>query len=214
MNALLVEYPGYGVYKGQSSSKEICKDAETVFDFLVSEFSISPKNILLFGRSIGSGPATHLASCRNVGGLILMSPYTSLKAVVGDYAGKIAKMLISQRFENIEKISLVKCPILMIHGLLDKLISYRHSVELKSKVSENTYCELFLSLSMTHNDFDVENDLSRPLSNFLTRSKIIVRNGEKEKLKIPSECSQPSKVLFKRGNGLINRLCGKFRETR
>lgn len=67
VHILCVEYPGYGQYKGSPTSAQIIKDAETVFDFLIQEIGYEPKNILVFGRSIGSGPATHLASTKNTG---------------------------------------------------------------------------------------------------------------------------------------------------
>jgi hypothetical protein len=34
INVLAVEYPGYGIYKGQPSSSQIIKDALTVYDYL------------------------------------------------------------------------------------------------------------------------------------------------------------------------------------
>lgn len=40
---------------------------------------------MIFGRSIGSGPATYLASQHKPGCLVLMSPFTSLKDAVKDY---------------------------------------------------------------------------------------------------------------------------------
>lgn len=211
MNALLVEYPGYGLYKGSPSSAEICRDSEQIFDYLVSDFSISPTNIILFGRSMGSGPAIHLAASRNAGGLILMSPYTSLKSVVKDYAGNFAKMLISERFDNLQRVPLVKCPVFLIHGLLDKLISYRHSVEIKAKVKENVYCELFLSLSMTHNEFDVENDIVRPVNNFFYRADIFVKT---QKLRVPEECREPYAGKFRKKNGVLARIFMKIKEKR
>ena len=213
-NALLVEYPGYGIYNGLPSSEEITKDAETVFDYLVSEFHLESKNIILMGRSIGTGAATHLASCRNVGGLILVSGYTSLKAAVKDYAGKIAKMFVGERFDNAEKIQKVSCPTLLIHGILDKLIPYRQSVELRSKIKENVYSEIFLSLSMTHNDFDVEGDLANPISNFFRRAKIMVRNGKEEFMKIPEETNVAPLTRFKKGKSFLNSFYCKIKVTK
>ena len=214
MNALLVEYPGYGIYKGTTNSEEILKDAEIVFDYLVGEFGINPKNIILIGRSIGTGAATHLASCRNAGGLILISGCTSVKAAVKDYAGRLAKFFISERFENIEKIKNVNCPILLIHGLLDKLIPYKQSVELRSKVKESVYCELFLSLSMTHNEFDIESDLCKPMLNFLKRGKIIVKNGKEDLLKIPKEVNVAPLIKFKKGKTFLSSFYTKIKITK
>ena len=147
----MIEYPGYGLYKGKCSSDQILKDSETVLDYLLFEVKINPHNIILLGRSVGTGPATHLASKYEVGGLVLVAGYTSLKKLVGDHFGKVAKWMIAERFENINKMENVKCPTLFIHGEADELISYSHSVELRNRMKEGVYTELYLSKIMTHN---------------------------------------------------------------
>lgn len=209
-----MEYPGYGIYRGTPTSEDILRDAETVFDYLVYEFSIKPKDIILIGRSIGTGAATHLASCRNVGSLILVSGCTSVKAAVKDYAGRIARLFFEERFDNLEKIKKVTCPVLIIHGLLDKLIPFRQSIELKSKIQENVYSEIFLSLGMTHNDFDVENDIIAPINNFLKRANIFVKNGKEEMLKIPQEVKIAPSKRYKKGFSFLNVVYNKIKFTK
>ena len=130
MNVLAIEYPGYGLYKGTPNDATIMKDSEAVYEFFVRKLKVKPRNIIIFGRSIGSGPATYLASKREVGALILMSAFTSIRDVVKDFAGKWAQYLIKQRFNNLEAIRNVSCPIFLIHGQRDKLIPYSHSKEL------------------------------------------------------------------------------------
>lgn len=56
------------------------------------------------GRSIGTGPATWLAANQNVGALILISAFTSLRAVVKHVAGSLAQHLIKERFVNLDNI--------------------------------------------------------------------------------------------------------------
>lgn len=58
------------------------------------------KNIVVFGRSIGSGPAVFISSLYQLGGLILLSPFLSLCEAVGDIYGGIASKLLKQRFDN------------------------------------------------------------------------------------------------------------------
>jgi hypothetical protein len=66
---------------------------------------------------MGSGPACQLASEFNqVAALILISPYTSLKEATRTLLGKLASMLVRERFENIKVIEKVLCPTLIIHG--------------------------------------------------------------------------------------------------
>lgn len=63
VHVMAVEYPGYGVYRNVSpDANRLMDDAETVFQFLTENVGINESDIILFGRSIGSGPACFLAS--------------------------------------------------------------------------------------------------------------------------------------------------------
>ena len=74
-----MEYPGYGLYKDSSPNADlILNDAEYVYNYLNKRLGYDEKNIIIFGRSIGSGPSTYLASKYKPGCLVLMSPFTSL----------------------------------------------------------------------------------------------------------------------------------------
>lgn len=61
-HVISVEYPGYGLYKGISSAKQIIEDADNLMEFLTIYMKIQPSNIIALGRSIGSGPATWIAN--------------------------------------------------------------------------------------------------------------------------------------------------------
>lgn len=63
IHILAVEYPGYGIYwTKEPSEKQIFDDALWVYDFITTEYGFGEKDIIIFGRSIGSGPATWVAS--------------------------------------------------------------------------------------------------------------------------------------------------------
>lgn len=74
----------------------------TVYEYLTEDFGIDEKNIIVFGRSIGSGPATYLASVKNPGMLVLMSPFTSIIDVAGSLIGKWVKFMVSDVFRNVD----------------------------------------------------------------------------------------------------------------
>jgi hypothetical protein len=57
-------------------------------------------NILVFGRSLGSGPASFLAAKKNPGMLVLMSPFTSIKDVAGSLVGRWSKFAVKDVFRN------------------------------------------------------------------------------------------------------------------
>ena len=130
---IAVEYPGYGVYTTHKSSSQLIKeDAIAVYDYLVKKVGYEEKNIVVLGRSIGSGPASYIASIRQPGALIMMSSFCSLKSVVKDHVGSLHNIL-KERFDNLETIKKVTCPSFFIHGLQDKLISFQHSQKLHGK---------------------------------------------------------------------------------
>lgn len=183
-----VEYPGYGVYSGKPSSETILNDAECVYSFLLS-VGVKPENIIIFGRSIGSGPATYLARSRKICSLMLMSPYTSIKAAARSLAGKIGG-LIKERFDNLKNMPHITCPTFFVHGILDKVIPYSHSQLLHESCKGPS--SLFLPPLMTHNNFDYCDDLILPIATFLSQSGITVTpNDDSGQILIPWGFFQP-----------------------
>lgn len=57
-----MEYPGYGIYPGKPTAEGILEDALSVWEYLTKNMCIDAKDIILFGRSLGTGPATELAA--------------------------------------------------------------------------------------------------------------------------------------------------------
>jgi pimeloyl-ACP methyl ester carboxylesterase len=72
-------YRGYRPSKGSASAEALIADAPRVFDYAVER--VRPKRTIAVGFSIGSGIAASLATSRKVDGLILVTPFDSLKAV-------------------------------------------------------------------------------------------------------------------------------------
>ena len=97
VNFLIIEYPGYSVYLHDKDAEIIQEDALCVFDFLKDELNFDPSNIFVFGRSIGSGPATYVSAKRNPGAMILMSPFTSLQEAADGLVGFL-KYFVKERF--------------------------------------------------------------------------------------------------------------------
>lgn len=102
IHLLAVEYQGYGIYPGHPTAKNILEDANTVYDYIVHTCGWKQKDIMLFGRSLGTGPATELAANKEPGALLLMSAYTSIRGVVKNISGKFTQYLIAERFKSID----------------------------------------------------------------------------------------------------------------
>mmetsp|Transcript_3176 Transcript_3176/g.9655 ORF Transcript_3176/g.9655 Transcript_3176/m.9655 type:complete len:428 (-) Transcript_3176:66-1349(-) len=131
VNVLAVEYPGYGLLSGMTPSEDgVYEVALTAFRFLVDEINVRYSQIILFGRSLGSGPAVFLAAQYPVGGLILVSAFSSIRAAVQSIVGRLVAWTFSERFPNSKIIANVSCSTLFIHGESDGLIPAEHSLRL------------------------------------------------------------------------------------
>lgn len=155
--------------------KEPCEhrmkqDADIVYNYLTTHTGLRGLDIILFGRSMGSGPATYLASKRKTFALLLMSPYTSIKDVSKSLLGKLSFLLtplVIERFRNIDSIKEAKCPLFLLHGALDTLIPPSHSQELLRTCPTVSYFQL--AKLMDHNEFDFNGDLVQPFKDFIKR---------------------------------------------
>lgn len=166
INIIIVEYPGYSIYECKKSESIVLQDALYIFDYMTNKLEINSQNIFIFGRSIGSGPCCYLSSQRQFGGMILMSPFTSIKDVAKSLVGFIS-FVVMNRFNNIEYIKKASCPILFIHGQQDSLIPVSHTLQLKNECK--CPIDVVLPEEMDHNKFDYELDLLQPMKEFLKR---------------------------------------------
>lgn len=191
VHVLAVEYPNYGVYPGQTSAERIIEDAERVFEYLTVECQLSPRDIIVFGRSIGSGPATWLASHFTPCALILMSAYTSIRAVVKHLVGPVAQYFLAERFNNLSLMPGVTCPTFLLHGQVDTLIPYTHSQALLEVCSGLS--SLVMPPDMDHNSFDYYEDLTRPLARFWRHCGIstAVKEGQLSYLPFEESAFEP-----------------------
>lgn len=120
---------------------------------------------MVFGRSLGSGPATYLSSHRKVGLLILFSAYRSIQEVAMDHAWIFGR-LIKQCFINEEYIKKVRAPTFFVHGKMDEIIKIEHSVCLFS-ICPSRKKKLVTPDNMTHNKFSTHRDFLEPLLDFV-----------------------------------------------
>ena len=101
-----------------------CIDA--AYAYLTRDCGIDPKQIIAYGRSIGSGPTVDLCARHHVGGMILQSPIASAGLVVmPSFAARALSTF--DLFRNYEKISSVTCRSLLMHGRDDQMVPFAHS---------------------------------------------------------------------------------------
>ena len=134
-DVLMVDYRGFGKSTGRRTQKAIKRDMQVVYNKIKE--NASEKYIILYGRSLGSGFATKLASMNNPRMLILDAPYYSLSKVAKRYIPFMPlSLLIKFPMPTYKWMKYVNCPVHIIHGTDDKLIPYSTSVKL-SKIRPN-----------------------------------------------------------------------------
>ena len=80
------------------------------------------------GRSLGSGVAVHLASKRNVEGVVLISPYDSMTSLAKEfYPWLPATLLLKHPFDSLTLAPSIQVPLLSIIGSHDNIITPQHS---------------------------------------------------------------------------------------
>ena len=111
----IIEYPGYGLYKDAEPTEQlICENAVLLYDFFVKKVGFKPDNIILIGRSMGSGPSVFLASEFKIKCLALISPFKSIQSVAKEHS--FFGFLLSERFNNLERIKKIDQPVFILHG--------------------------------------------------------------------------------------------------
>ncbi len=132
-NVLMVDYRGFGKSTGRRSQKNIKRDMQVVYNKILEQ--TTEDRIILYGRSLGSGFATKLASTNNPKMLVLDAPYYSLTKVTARYMPFMPlSVLIKYPLPTYKWLKYVQCPIHIIHGTNDKLIPYKSSLKL-SKIN-------------------------------------------------------------------------------
>lgn len=128
------EYVGYSLSRldGAEASESAClRSVDAAWRYCVDTLQIPPKHIVLYGRSIGSGPTVDLASREavedsghsplDVGGVLLQSPLESGgRAVLPYFVSLVGYPL--DIFRNYEKVSKIRAPVAIMHGVADEVI--------------------------------------------------------------------------------------------
>lgn len=145
-SAMTYDYEGYGTSNGKPSEKNVYRDIEAAYDYLIYDLKIDPNRIILLGRSIGSGAAVELALKHKVAGLIIESGCVSAFRI-----RTRIPLVPFDKFNNIVKIKKIHCPILVMHGKNDKIIPFWHGQALFNKANPPKM-HLWVD-GANHNDF-------------------------------------------------------------
>ncbi|MBW1704000.1 MAG: alpha/beta hydrolase [Deltaproteobacteria bacterium] len=121
----IFDYRGYGQSKGRPSEKGIYRDGLAAYDFLVNRKHIPQDRIVLFGRSLGAAVSIEIALKRKVRSLIIESAFTSTKGMARTMPLFMPfSFFLPPHYNNLEKITGINVPKLIIHGEEDEIVPF------------------------------------------------------------------------------------------
>ncbi|MEM1136877.1 MAG: alpha/beta fold hydrolase [Bacteroidota bacterium] len=130
----IYDYRTYGKSNGKRSEEAMYYDAEHCLKYLLSTFS--ENQLILYGRSLGSGIAAKMATLYDVNKVILETPYYNLYDVARHYAPFIPyKLLMRYSFRSDLWLPKIKCPVYIFHGTKDKIIPHSSALKLAEKLN-------------------------------------------------------------------------------
>jgi fermentation-respiration switch protein FrsA (DUF1100 family) len=174
---LAVSYRGYGKSKGAPTEMGLYADARTALLHALDTLEIPPERIVLYGESLGSGIATHMAKDMAdkhtpVAGLILEAPYTSVARRSQEmYPFIPALYLVKDKFHSIDKIAGIHCPVMIFHGEKDTVIPIHHGRALLEKAHEPKRGVFFDEVDHTAFDYPT---LAKHLLEFAEEHKLVL----------------------------------------
>jgi abhydrolase domain-containing protein 17 len=153
------DYEGYGTSEGKATEKAVYQDEAAAYDYLAINLRTPPDSIVIFGRSVGSGPATYLAARRPAAGLVLQSPFLSAFRVLTRVS-----LLPFDRFPNYKNIRHVHCPVLVLHSRADTVIGFWHGRKLFELANEPK--QFFWAINADHNNMEMAQGYLEALQKF------------------------------------------------
>mmetsp|Transcript_12810 Transcript_12810/g.26061 ORF Transcript_12810/g.26061 Transcript_12810/m.26061 type:complete len:547 (+) Transcript_12810:97-1737(+) len=182
VNILAYDYTGYGLSTGGGGPSEnmIYRNIEAAYKYLRVVRNIPASQIILYGRSLGSGPSCYLASKTalegdSVGGLILHSPFLSVYKVVADFGFHVAGDL----FNNEKRAVNIRCPTLIIHGKKDEVVPFWHAPRLLQAIPPEYRAQPFWVEGLGHNHIEsrIREHYLQVVSVFITKYVPLIKDS-------------------------------------
>lgn len=151
VSVLIFDYPGYGKSDGQPSEAGCYAAANAAYQWLVDTEKVDPHRLIIFGESLGGGVAVDLAQRQPHRALVVVKTFTSAPDVARQiYPWLPVRLLMRNRFNNLEKIKACSHPVFVAHGTDDDLIPFNHGQQLYEAASSPKF--FFPMPGIGHND--------------------------------------------------------------
>lgn len=196
VNLMGYDYSGYGQSSGKPSEHNTYADIEAAYKCLEDQYGAKEEDIILYGQSVGSGPTLDLAArLPNLRAVVLHSAILSGLRVMYP----VKRTYWFDIYKNIDKMPLVNCPVLIIHGTSDEVVDCSHGKQLWELCKEK-YEPLWLK-GGSHCNLELYPDYIRHLRKFIStvEKSPVLRNSSRrstdrsETSRRSTDCSEPSR---------------------
>jgi fermentation-respiration switch protein FrsA (DUF1100 family) len=136
INFLIVAYRGFSGNQGKPNERGLYEDARSTLNWLKIK-GVKEKNLILYGESLGAAVAIETAQNKDLAGIILESPFTSMVELAQKYYPVLpVKFLLKDKYETIKKLPNINSPLLVLHGKLDNIVPFFMGKKLFEKANE------------------------------------------------------------------------------
>ncbi|XP_073296171.1 uncharacterized protein [Primulina huaijiensis] len=174
VNLMGYDYSGYGQSTGKPSEQNTYADIEAAYECLQETYGAKEEDIILYGQSVGSGPTLDLASrLSRLRAVVLHSAILSGLRVMYP----VKRTYWFDIYKNIDKIPLVQCPVLLIHGTADDVVDCSHGKQLW-ELCRDKYEPLWVK-GGNHCDLELYPEYIKHLKKFISaiEKSGLTRNG-------------------------------------
>jgi len=134
-DVVIMDYRTYGKSTGVLSEEALLKDSQLFYDYAVDVYG--EDQLIVYGRSLGTGLASFLASGNHPSQLVLETPYYSMLDVAKERFPYLPlSFLLKYKMPSYEFLQTSRCPILIIHGSKDRIVPLRSGEKLYEAIQD------------------------------------------------------------------------------
>lgn len=153
VNALVIDYRGYGKSTGKPTRRGVIIDAQSMYQYLIHR-GLTNSDISIYGMSIGGAIGLELAIREKVKSIVIQSSIMSIKEAAKDIYPALPQFMIkNDLFNSTENIKKINVPVFISHGENDETVSVRHSYKLYELANKPK--TLLILKGAGHNDLGV-----------------------------------------------------------